>query len=196
MGGKASKAKGSGFERELCRKLSLWVSGGKSKDLFWRSSQSGGRATTLRKKGGELNHQAGDLAAIHPDGFAFADTFFVEAKSYKRLDLDLLVYGRGKLVAMWKKCCKQGWKCKKMPLMIVKENARRALVFLPLLSGCFGPVLLASFPNVGFWTAYLDNLLRLDPEDFIHGGKNANSTYFGSAPDRPAKRRLSLGLLE
>jgi len=39
------KAKGASFERDICRRLSLWVSAGKQEDVFWRSAMSGGRST-------------------------------------------------------------------------------------------------------------------------------------------------------
>ena len=36
--------KGSEFEREMCKCLSLWWTDSKRDDVFWRSAQSGGRA--------------------------------------------------------------------------------------------------------------------------------------------------------
>lgn len=60
--------KGGDFERELCRTLSLWFSGGKRDDLLWRSSQSGGRATARARKGQTTAGHCGDICATCPEG--------------------------------------------------------------------------------------------------------------------------------
>lgn len=57
-------AKGNQFERELCKTLSLWCSDGQRDDVFWRTSQSGGRATGRTKKGKRTKGQYGDMAAM------------------------------------------------------------------------------------------------------------------------------------
>lgn len=56
-------AKGSAFEREVCRKLSLWWSGGQHDDWFWRTAGSGGRATNRAKRGKATANSAGDIGA-------------------------------------------------------------------------------------------------------------------------------------
>jgi hypothetical protein len=44
-------AKGSSFEREIAKLLSLWWSEGMRDDVFYRSHASGGRFTMRRKSG-------------------------------------------------------------------------------------------------------------------------------------------------
>lgn len=61
-------SKGSRFEREFCKKLSTWWSGGEADDLFWRTSQSGGRATTRGKKGKTTRGHVGDICATDEAG--------------------------------------------------------------------------------------------------------------------------------
>lgn len=61
-------AKGGIFEREFCTQLSLWWTYDKHDDVFWRSSNSGGRATTRGKTGKNTRGQYGDVAATHPSG--------------------------------------------------------------------------------------------------------------------------------
>ena len=41
--------KGGAWEREFSKYLSLWITEGERDDVFWRSSQSGGRATQRAK---------------------------------------------------------------------------------------------------------------------------------------------------
>jgi hypothetical protein len=78
---KNSKAKGSGFERECARTLSLWWSDGIRDDLVWRTSGSGATHTTRAKKGKQTEGQAGDLCATNAEMIPFFNFFLVECKS-------------------------------------------------------------------------------------------------------------------
>lgn len=53
--------KGSSFEREVSKQLSLWFSHGESDSWIWRTAMSGGRATVRAKKGQTTSGGAGDL---------------------------------------------------------------------------------------------------------------------------------------
>lgn len=76
--------KGSKFEREICRALSLWWSEGLGleprDDIFWRSSQSGGRATFRTQKGKATHGSYGDIAAIDPIGAPLLKFWTIEIK--------------------------------------------------------------------------------------------------------------------
>lgn len=76
-------AKGGAFEREISKKLSLWWSEGKRDDIFWRSSQSGGRATFRGKKGKDTFGSHGDIAALDPIGAPLIKLFCFELKTGK-----------------------------------------------------------------------------------------------------------------
>lgn len=76
-------AKGSSFERKICKQLSLWWSGGKRDDIFWRSSQSGGRATQRSKSGRKTFGSYGDIAAVDPIGLPLLEVFTIELKTGK-----------------------------------------------------------------------------------------------------------------
>jgi hypothetical protein len=118
-----SKSKGSSFERYLCKALSLWVSGGRNEDLFWRSSLSGGRATVGMKRGKDLSRVSGDICAVAPEGHVLTDRYFIEAKHVKSLDLEAFLFGRGgKLQQFWKKASVQARANKKLPIIIAKQN--------------------------------------------------------------------------
>ena len=73
-------SKGSNFEREICKCLSVWWTGGKRDDVFWRSSQSGGRATQRTKKGQKTFGSYGDIAAVDPIGQPLLKMFCIELK--------------------------------------------------------------------------------------------------------------------
>lgn len=178
--GRSQKAKGSRFERRVCELLSLWVSAGSSKDLFWRSSQSGGRATSRRKtKETGLEHQSGDIAAIHPDGHPFIETFFVECKDVKSVNHDALLYKTGgPLEAYWRKLVEQSTMVEKVPMLVYKELYRpimvgfpawfssgRAFFRIPILTNGFPPENRqtafpnAIFPRLGLFVFELEKVL-------------------------------------
>lgn len=80
-GGASNKNKGSDFERGVCKQLSLWWTEGKRKDVFWRTSGSGARASTRIKLHGEKTFgQHGDVQASDPDGQPLIDLCTIEIK--------------------------------------------------------------------------------------------------------------------
>lgn len=116
------KAKGSSFERQICKELSLWISGGEFADIFWRSAMSGGRSTVAMKKGTKLSAQAGDVSSIHSLGNEFIDRFMIEAKFYKTLNYESLIKGKGNLLAFWQRATHDAKLHGKKPLLIAKQN--------------------------------------------------------------------------
>ena len=72
--------KGASFERQICKTLSLWWTGGKRDDVFWRSSQSGGRATQRAKSGKTTFGSWGDIAAVDPIGLPLLKLVTIELK--------------------------------------------------------------------------------------------------------------------
>ena len=80
--------KGGQFERDVCRQLSLWWSDGTNDDWFWRSSQSGGRATQRAKKGQTTINAAGDIAAQCGEAQVLLDYVTLELKrGYPRISV-------------------------------------------------------------------------------------------------------------
>jgi len=75
-----SKNKGGAFERQLCKQFSLWWSEGKRDDLFWRTSNSGGRATFAKRKNRDIKGQYGDMGAIDPLGHDLVSLLTFEFK--------------------------------------------------------------------------------------------------------------------
>jgi len=73
-------AKGGQFERDIATQLSTWWTNGQSDNCFWRSSQSGGRATTREKKGKKTLGQYGDISVTEPDGQPLIELVSIELK--------------------------------------------------------------------------------------------------------------------
>ena len=124
-----SKNKGSAFERQVAKELSLWLTDGEREDTLWRSSQSGGRHTTLTYKGRDASSQAGDLSSIDRESHDFIETFLVECKHYKNLELPSLFFGGKRGIGQfYQKALKDAKEINKMPLLIAKQNFQPIIV--------------------------------------------------------------------
>lgn len=81
---RSGSKKGTPFEREICRRLSMWWSqddpNGVTDSVFWRTSQSGGWATTRAKAGKKGSLQCSDLHAIDPAGDPLIKLALIELK--------------------------------------------------------------------------------------------------------------------
>lgn len=76
-------AKGAAYEREVCKILSLWWTQDDEEPsdfVFWRSSQSGGMATSRAKRGKKTHGHCGDTFATSEVGRPFAELVTVEIK--------------------------------------------------------------------------------------------------------------------
>jgi hypothetical protein len=124
-----SKAKGSGFERKLCRAVSLFWSGGIHSDLCWRSAASGARGTTTRTKTAGYH---GDLVATDPSIDGLFRVFCFEAKHYKEFDVTEVVRGnlRCKLLGFWRQAMRSARLAGRFPVLIVKPNFFDELLFV------------------------------------------------------------------
>lgn len=124
------KSKGASFEREICVRLSIWISNGLQEDVFWRSAMSGGRATVGQKKGKKHSSQVGDISCIHSTGNHFIEYFAPECKHYANLDWQGLVTGKGKLLQFWAEINKQAEAHGKHPMLFARQNRLPTVVCL------------------------------------------------------------------
>jgi hypothetical protein len=150
--GKKSK-KGGAFERLFCKLLSRWWTGGEREDVFWRSQNSGGRATVRRASGRQTFGQHGDVAATHPCGVLLLDLLTVECKrGYNANSVaDLIDRLPGRPV---KKDSFEAWLLKAVRdaeaagsfswLLVVRRDKRRAVAYFPAL-------LAAELRRLGCW---------------------------------------------
>ncbi len=131
--------KGGGFEREQCRYLSLWWTGGERDDVFWRNRT---RATS---KSPDVRHQLGDIVAVDPVGAPFVSVFNVELKTgysktkkgkrVKNIPWDVLdiIDGKGDLetkvlIQFWQQACRDAELSNRTPMLICKRDYHRPIV--------------------------------------------------------------------
>lgn len=129
--------KGAEYERHLCKELSLWWTEGDRNDIFWRTSQSGGRATTRAKTGQRTFGQYGDIQAVDPLGLPLLQLVTVETKrGYSKESFSNVLDKLDRGVSQWEGFLKQAqeeaseagtpfW------LLIHRRDHRRAMVFMP-----------------------------------------------------------------
>lgn len=171
------KRKGAAFEREVCRLLSLWVSGNKHADLFWRSAMSGGRATVANRNGTIKVRQAGDITAVAVEGHPFTDMFIAECKHLKSCSIEqAMLSNDGPLVKIWRKLCSDSYKQIKLPLLILKRNNRPTLLLMtfgavPLLPTHNIRARLFVPPEMMIVTLFDDLLKRACPQRFMISNK-------------------------
>ena len=158
--GAASKRKGSSFERDLCTKLSLWISKGEHPDLLWRSAISGGRGTARQAKHG-AQRVSGDICSVGQGGHILTDHYHIEAKHVKNMGLTAFALkGSGFLAVEWKRCVRQADSHMKLPMMIVRQNLMPTVVVLgEYFEAWPGPVL--TVPKFGCSLVLLNDMLAL-----------------------------------
>jgi Holliday junction resolvase len=189
------KQKGASFERQVCRILSEWVSGGRHEDLFWRSAMSGGRATVRhRSSGGKVAlRQSGDITAVSPEGHKLTDRFFIECKHVK--DLQLIRFfvehegGPNSLMGFWRIAGAEAKKYGKLPLIIARQNNVTPIVVLPSIAELGSPwVQWTQLAGAGCKVCRLDDLISFP---FAIGGRHAGPDHKRPSSQRPASRSLS-----
>jgi hypothetical protein len=131
-------AKGSVFEREVCKQLSLWWTSGERDDVFWRSSQSGGRATQRAKKGQRTYGSYGDIAAVDPIGEPLLRYFTIELKRGRSHGFlgDLLDVKGDNKTHPFVKALRQARRSAKQAesktwMLICRRDRRQSMVYLP-----------------------------------------------------------------
>jgi len=132
-------AKGSAFERLICKEISLWWSDDKDDDIFWRTHGSGARATSRSSRGKATKGQYGDICAVDTRGIALTKlvTFSIK-RGYAKTTLgDLIDAGERNTEPMFSKWIREavrdadragtdGW------MIIIKRNSRSTIVFMNL----------------------------------------------------------------
>lgn len=126
--------KGSDFERTICKELGLWWTDGARDDIFWRTSNSGGRATV--RKGRSTFGGYGDVQAVDPIGQPLLNITSIELKrGYGHASVgDLLDEGKAKSQwALWAEQAEmeRGQGGQPYWMLITRRDRRGAVVHIP-----------------------------------------------------------------
>lgn len=131
--------KGSAFEREICKNLSLWFSHGEREDLFHRTAGSGARSTRRAKRGKRTANSAGDIGYLDAAGKPLMEAITFELKcGYNNTDTTSLIdtaSGRKppQLLEFIKQAIESGNNAQsKYWAVIHKRNGKQTLIHFPL----------------------------------------------------------------
>ncbi len=160
-------AKGSVFERDICRILTQWVIGQPKPEIFWRSATSGAKAT-VEHKAGRTSHMGGDIVSVHPDGNWLMERFSIECKNRKSMGtLPHFLLGTANMLDWWNQCVEDANIHGKIPWLIFKQKGSKVYTCIPTKQ--------TPFHGIGFETEIdiygneplrimlLDTLLRRNP---------------------------------
>ena len=138
------KDKGSAWERESGKALSLWLTRGEKPDIFARNVLSGGAFTVAQGRGVSSSRMAGDLMAAHPLAFRFLSRYIVECKHLASLGLEQFLFDTSRTSPLSKIVMYARGQANQAGLdylLIAKQNRRDALV---IADGATGTRLIAS----------------------------------------------------
>lgn len=127
------KEKGSEWERQVGKQLSLWLTAHERPDIFSRNVLSGGSFTRAERLGEISSRMPGDLMAAHPLAIEFLKQFSVECKHLKDIGLEALLWDAsagtmlGNIIHLARRQA-ASIKCEHM--VIAKQDRREPLVFV------------------------------------------------------------------
>ena len=131
--------KGGQFERTICKELSLWWTGNKRDDVFWRTAGSGARATVRSKTGKRTRNQYGDVQATDRCGQPLIDLCTIEIKKGygHRSFFDLIDMLPNETKQPYKKFILQAREQSEQALtdwwlLITKRDRKETLITMPL----------------------------------------------------------------
>jgi hypothetical protein len=116
----ANSGKGSDFEREICRLLTIWCGGDPKKPYFWRQPASGAMLTR-----NDDENMSGDIRSIKPEGDFLTNTMSIELKTgYPKSSFDYhLKYNKSDGIRdFWAQCVGDATKVNKMPLLVYRKK--------------------------------------------------------------------------
>ena len=165
MGNKAKK--GSQFERDISRTLSLWWSDGKNDALCWRVLGSGGRSTIRAKFNKETAGGYGDLTFTDVVMKPFFDLFLCELKRGYTKDIDPLaiIDGKGKKNFLLNVYNKAKMECdfakRYFPLIIFERNRHKPCVMVDVKFFHYVSLFAGSIPSI------LREEITIDVDDYL-----------------------------
>jgi hypothetical protein len=128
------KAKGSNWERDVCKFLSVWLTGQEKPYQFWRMPASGGLATI-----DELNADlSGDIRALTPEAELLTSVYSIECKAgYPKTSFwqhfkDIKNFP---IEQFWEQCVRDATKANKKPMLIYRKKGNHPIVGISDITG-------------------------------------------------------------
>lgn len=171
--------KGPNFEREICKRLSLWLTAGERDDVLWRTHGSGARATRRYKSGKSLRGQEGDISAVDSAGQAFCNNWIVSLKTgYCRkgyFDVLDVLDSRKKtpiFLKWWREIKELATRVGRKPLLIFRRERRSPVFVVDTPLGIKPEIVLSAFGTTLYLYAF-NIILQSSPKLFVSGEEDA-----------------------
>lgn len=127
--------KGSAFERKISKQLSLWWTKGERDDVFWRSQQSGGRATIRKRAGKTTSNQEGDITAMDVCGEILVRSICIELKrGYPGFSIEDIIMRKAQkpiLFSFIQQCERELTGTRRYWWLIVKQDRKEEIILFP-----------------------------------------------------------------
>lgn len=123
---------GSGYERDVAKKLSEWMSGNSEDLVCWRTAGSGSVGTIRKKKGLAGSNIESDFQCIDSKYEEFFNLFFIDSKCYKEFNPFIINTKNIKSNSIFNQWLKVVSDCpsNKYPIMICKIRDRQTPEFV------------------------------------------------------------------
>lgn len=130
------REKGNNYERQMCKRVSLWVSDGVTDELVWRTDASGSRATNRQRLGHDTRkYEFGDMKPTGEEARPLFEYLCWELRSRARFEM-FTVFGSGKedpklsLLSSWAKACAEADCSSRRPVLITHANGRPDIIWV------------------------------------------------------------------
>lgn len=120
-------AKGSTWEREVAKTLTVWLTGTPKPYVWWRMPSSGAMAT-ISEENKELS---GDIMPMRPEGAFLTDKYSIECKvGYPSSSFHKHLKGvkNDEITDFWKQCNRDADLADKKPMLIYKKKMQNSLI--------------------------------------------------------------------
>jgi len=123
------KAKGSGYERTICKFLTKWLTNKEKPYVWWRSPSSGALATITAQN----PNLTGDIISVLPEGHFLTDIFSIEIKNGYPKSSFHKFFSQSKnneIMKFWNQAKEDIKDNKKEPMLIWKKDRKDPLLFI------------------------------------------------------------------
>jgi hypothetical protein len=158
------KAKGSGYEREIGYKLSLWLSNNTRKDIVCRTVGSGAQFTSANMRGTTAGIP-GDLRSQDPVADKFFQNVVLECKFWADLELLHFLDQKSLLHEALIKVKSEAESLNKYYWLVARQNRRYDIVFMPIEAMSRSSIILGS--NVKYHCLFNGQVYMFKLDEFL-----------------------------
>lgn len=166
--------KGGEFERDICKFLTVWLTGKPKPYAFWRMPGSGSFATISE----ENVNMSGDIRGITSEGMEITDIISIECKTgYPKTSFWQHIKGtKGfNLKLFWIQCLEDAKKPGKHPILIYRKLRQKPMIGINNNTNNLLKTKLNNFNSICLhWSNDLPDLILYNFKDFFNAIKPKN----------------------